>query len=518
MSAEAAVSRPATARPSVEPKTLAIFDLDGTLTSRDTLFPFLRFAAGPAAFWVRLPLAMLVVVLMGLRLVSRQRAKEWVLALYLRGRHRVDLAALGEAFAREKLGPLLRPQAKARLAWHRERGHECALATASLALYAEPWSRRAGIGHVLATALEFDERGLATGRISGQNCRGPEKLRRLEERFGDLASLNAHGYGDSGADRAFLEKCAQPHYRSFADEVAEKPARQPARNAPRDFVRLMRPHQWAKNAFVFVGVVFGHAWMQFDVVLSAVLAAAAFSLTSSAIYIVNDYADRERDQLHPRKRLRPLASGRVTPQAAFVLAGVLAVAAAAIAAGAGKIVVSIVVAYALMNLAYSFSLKGIVILDVFIIAAGFILRILAGTLAIGIYPSQWLIVCSLFLTLFLGFTKRRAELLSAGSDFLIHRKVLLAYNASLLDKMISVCACAALMCYALYTTSPVTEAIHNTDKLVYTLPFVVYGFFRYLYLLHARHAGTDTSVDLARDRHLIVTLAGWFATTAWLIS
>jgi HAD superfamily hydrolase (TIGR01490 family) len=518
MTADLATSRLTAARPVAEPKTLAIFDLDGTLTSRDTLFPFLRYVVGPAAFYARLPLAMLTLALMALRVVSRQRAKEWVLGLYLRGWHRIDLAGLGEAFAREKLASLLRPQASARLAWHRGRGHECAIATASLGVYVEPWSRRLGIGHVVATELEFDDRGLATGRISGHNCRGEEKLRRLEERFGDLAALNAHGYGDGPADRAFLDKCAQPHYRGFADDESKLPARAQKPNAALDFIKLVRPHQWVKNAFVFVGVVFGHAWLQPDVVLSAVLAAAAFSLTSSAIYIVNDYADRERDRLHPKKRHRPLASGRVTPRAAFVVAGVLAVAAAALAHAAGNLVVGIVAAYALMNLAYSFSLKGIVILDVFIISAGFILRILAGTLAIAIYPSQWLIVCSLFLTLFLGFTKRRAELLSTGSDFLIHRKVLLSYNASLLDKMISVCACAALMCYALYTTSPVTQEIHHTDKLVYTLPFVVYGFFRYLYLLHARHAGTDTSVDLAHDRHLIATLLGWCALTAWLIA
>jgi 4-hydroxybenzoate polyprenyltransferase len=171
-----------------------------------------------------------------------------------------------------------------------------------------------------------------------------------------------------------------------------------------------------------------------------------------------------------------------------------------------------------MNIAYSFALKNVVILDVFIIAAGFILRILAGTLGIGVPPSQWLIVCSLLLTLFLGFTKRRSEMLSLSADYLTHRKALLHYNAALLDKLIGICACGAIMCYSLYTMSPETARLHGTSNLIYTIPFVIYAMFRYLYLLHAKHVGTDTSRELVRDPHLIVAVLGWCAATLWLIS
>jgi 4-hydroxybenzoate polyprenyltransferase len=280
----------------------------------------------------------------------------------------------------------------------------------------------------------------------------------------------------------------------------------------------MRPHQWVKNGFVFIGILFGHAWAAPALVRSAVLAAAAFCCAASAIYILNDYVDRESDRVHPKKRNRPLASGRVSPQAALLLAGALAASAAALALGAGAFVLALVVAYAAMNVAYTLRLKGIVILDVFVIAAGFILRILAGTLAIGILPSQWLLVCSLFLTLFLGFTKRRSELMAVGSDFVIHRKALLHYNPAMLDKMIGICAGAALMSYSLYTMSPATVRVHHTENLIYTIPLVAYGIFRYLYLLHARHAGADTSHELARDRHMGVTVLLWAAVTGWLIS
>jgi 4-hydroxybenzoate polyprenyltransferase len=280
----------------------------------------------------------------------------------------------------------------------------------------------------------------------------------------------------------------------------------------------MRPHQWVKNAFVFVGLLFGHAWAVPELVLAALAAFGGFCLTASAIYVVNDYADRERDQVHPKKRLRPLASGLVTPRAALVLAGALALCGIALAFLAGPIAGGLVAFYALMNLGYSFRLKNVVILDVFIIAAGFILRILAGTLGIGIAPSQWLLVCSLFLTLFLGFTKRRSELLSVGADFIIHRKALLHYNPQLLDKMISVCAAGALMSYSLYTMSPATARLHGTENLIYTIPLVAYGMFRYLHLLHAKHAGGDASRELVKDPHLLATVAAWAAVTALLIA
>jgi 4-hydroxybenzoate polyprenyltransferase len=297
--------------------------------------------------------------------------------------------------------------------------------------------------------------------------------------------------------------------------AADAPAR---RDGAADFLRLMRPHQWVKNGFVFVGVVFGHAWNVPQLLLAAVLAAGAFSLVSSAIYIVNDYADRERDRLHPTKRSRPLASGRVTPAKALILSTALALLGAALALQAGTSVLAIVAAYAAMNLLYSFGLKNQVILDVFIIAAGFLLRILAGTAGIGIEPSKWLLVCSLFLTLFLGFAKRRSEMLHAGPDYMTHRKALLHYSPALLDNMMAVTACAAIMSYSLYTMSAETAELHGTEDLIYTIPFVVYGMFRYIYLLHAKRGGADASHDVVRDPHLVATVLGWGAATAWLIA
>jgi HAD superfamily hydrolase (TIGR01490 family) len=495
------------------PGSLAVFDLDGTLTHGDTLMPFLRFVAGARGFIRRGLRALPSLAGWAMRMVERDRAKAAVLQAYLRGMGRAELERLGAAFASDRLPAMMRPEALERLAWHRAQGHRCVLLSASPTVYVEPWARAAGFDDVIATELAYDAGGRATGGFEGANCRGEEKVRRLRAALGDLGGCTLHGYGDSPGDRPFLALCAEAHYRPFRPEAAA------ARNRPRDLLKLMRPHQWVKNGFVFIGIIFGHAWNVPELLLGAVLAAAGFSLTASAIYIVNDAADRARDRLHPVKRHRPLASGRVTPMAALALAAVLVLAGGVLAAAAGPKVLALTAFYAVMNMAYTFGLKSVVILDVFIIAAGFMLRILAGTLGLGVPPSQWLLLCGFLLTLFLGFTKRRAETLALSPDTLAHRKSLSQYGSDMLDKLIGICGAGVIMSYSLYTMNPDTIRIHGTTGLIYTVPFVIYGLFRYIYLLHSsERAGTDTSRDLARDPHLLAAVAGWLLTTFALIA
>ena len=285
-----------------------------------------------------------------------------------------------------------------------------------------------------------------------------------------------------------------------------------------ELFRLMRPQQWVKNGFVFTGLLFGHAFHDSALVWQAIVAALAFSLVSSAIYIVNDIADREQDRMHPKKQHRPLAAGTVSISSAVVLSGLLASVAIALAYSVSEVVLWIIIGYGMMNLAYSFRLKHVVLLDVFIIAAGFMLRILAGTLGLGIPPSQWLLLCGLMVTLFLGFAKRRAEIIALTEDKTSHRKVLAHYSPVMLDNMIGVTAAGLIMSYSLYTMNAETIRIHGTANLVYTVPFVVYGVFRYIYLLHHESGGGDPSRDLARDPHMLVVVGGWLAATIWLIS
>ena len=285
-----------------------------------------------------------------------------------------------------------------------------------------------------------------------------------------------------------------------------------------ELLRLMRPHQWIKNTFVLTGLLFGHAWHNPTLVSQALIAFAAFCLISSTVYIINDIIDIEQDKQHPSKSKRPLPSGKLKISTAIIFAAILGVTALGLAAAASTTVLVIVSLYGVMNLAYSLKLKHVVILDVFIIATGFMLRILAGTLGLGIPPSQWLLLCGLMVTLFLGFSKRRAEIIALSEDKAAHRKVLEHYSPVLLDKMIGVTASGVIMSYSLYTMNPDTIRIHGTPNLIYTVPFVIYGVFRYIYLLHHQNRGSDTAKDMVRDPHLLIVLLGWTITTIALIA
>ncbi|MBI4756659.1 MAG: decaprenyl-phosphate phosphoribosyltransferase [Betaproteobacteria bacterium] len=284
----------------------------------------------------------------------------------------------------------------------------------------------------------------------------------------------------------------------------------------KDALRLLRPLQWSKNGFVLLGVIFGHAWADPPTLAAAGWAFVAFCLLASGVYVMNDIFDRARDREHPVKRHRPIASGRVRVGAAGALS------AACLAGGLGIALVTtevpaVFVGYVLLNVAYSLGLKHVVILDVFCIAGGFMLRILAGTLGIGIAPSHWLMLCGLLVTLFLGFAKRRAELNLLAGDSRNHRQVLEQYSKTLLDQMITVAATGTVVAYCLYTVSPDTVAMHGTPHLIYTVPFVLYGLFRYLFVLHRRGGGGDPAADLLRDGHLVGAMLGWGASVMLLL-
>ena len=282
-------------------------------------------------------------------------------------------------------------------------------------------------------------------------------------------------------------------------------------------IKLLRPHQYVKNSFVLVGVLFSRQWDIYTL-LQAAWAFCAFSLSASAVYILNDLSDIEADRAHPKKRYRPLPSGKVSITAARKLAIILfLVTFIPTLLLKDWILVSIMLTYIVMNIAYSLCLKHIVLLDVFVISMGFMLRLLAGTWGIGIAPSEWLLLCGMMLTLFLGFCKRTSELLqSAMADDTFaekSRRVLTEYNTAMLEQFTSITAACAIISFGLYTVSDQTIRTQGTSNLIYTLPLVIYGIFRYLFLLHRHGKGTDTAKDLFTDRHLLLTGSCWVAMT-----
>ena len=265
----------------------------------------------------------------------------------------------------------------------------------------------------------------------------------------------------------------------------------------------MRPHQWLKNAFVFAGLVFSESWHDGPMTLKVLKAFAAFCCVSSVVYVLNDWQDRAADARHPVKRNRPLASGAVPPWLALVLAIVLLAAGVCLAQDSAKLG-WILGLYVAMNVAYSLGLKQVPVVDVSIIASGFMLRLLAGTVAVGIPPSRWMLLTGLFVALFLGFSKRKAESLR---DVANQRAILEHYPAALLDMFMAVNMTATLITYGLFATSPEAQLQHG-ERLVYTVPIVVFAMLRYAYQVQ-RGRGEDVSKDLFRDPWILLSAAAW---------
>jgi len=289
----------------------------------------------------------------------------------------------------------------------------------------------------------------------------------------------------------------------------------------RSFLKIVRPHQYLKNGFVLLGPLFAHQW-DLATLTQASMAFLAFCAMASAVYVLNDIIDIEADRAHPVKCQRPLPSGTISIGMAKSLLVSLIAGSVLLSLLASVWVTLFVLTYFIVNIFYSWHLKHVVILDVFLISSGFMLRILAGTVGLGITPSAWLLLCGFMVTLFLGFAKRRAELLmieaTEGASNGLTRRVLDDYSPEMLEQFIAVTAACTIIAYGLYTVSPQTVAIHGSNNLIYTLPFVVYGIFRYLYLLHRRSKGNDTAKDLVQDRHLLVTVVAWISTTLWVLS
>jgi 4-hydroxybenzoate polyprenyltransferase len=288
----------------------------------------------------------------------------------------------------------------------------------------------------------------------------------------------------------------------------------------RDLIQEMRVRQWTKNTVLFAGVVFSHRFTELPDLLGAFQGFWAFSFLASSVYVLNDLIDAEKDRVHPKKRLRPIAAGRISPRSARVLLVILLAAGFAISwpLGTGFLVTAGV--YYVLNIAYTLHLKHVVILDVMIIALGFVLRAVAGVQALSDREeiSPWLLICTLFLALFLAVCKRRQERVLLAESAEDHRKTLEEYPPELVDQLIPVVTAATVISYAIYTVSPITVAKFGTENLVYTIPFVVFGVFRYLYLVFRHQRGGSPSEVLLTDLPTLVNVLVWGATVIFILS
>jgi 4-hydroxybenzoate polyprenyltransferase len=274
--------------------------------------------------------------------------------------------------------------------------------------------------------------------------------------------------------------------------------------------RSLRPHQWIKNGFILLPLIFAQQAFSYPQLILTLQALAIFCLMTGGVYLINDLLDVELDRRHPQKRHRPLASGLISPRLAVVTATLLLFSSLVWAFFANRRLFFVCVIYLTIQFFYNYRLKNIVILDIFCVSSGFFLRVIAGAVTIHVPMSRWLVICTILLAMFLSLSKRRHELDVLGQEEAgSHRKVLAEYSLHLLDQMIGVTTAGILLSYLLYCTAPETVKKFGTDHLIYTFPFVLYGVFRYLYLIHQRHEGGSPERILVSDSSTLSSVLLW---------
>ncbi len=278
---------------------------------------------------------------------------------------------------------------------------------------------------------------------------------------------------------------------------------------PKALLRSLRPAQWTKNLFVFAALIFARRFFSLPDLLRTGATFVIFCLLSSGFYLFNDLRDREEDRAHPKKAKRPIARGEIRTGEALAVFFILILAGLVGAALLQPGFFLAAAVYSVLQFAYSWKLKRVVILDLFVIAAGFVIRVVSGGLAIGVPISSWLLICTTLLALLLAMGKRRHELVLLDDRAAEHRPILREYSAYLLDQMIAVVTASTLIAYCLYTISPETVQKFGTGRLIWTAGFVLYGIFRYLYLIHQKEKGGSPEEIVVEDKPLLLNILLW---------
>lgn len=285
----------------------------------------------------------------------------------------------------------------------------------------------------------------------------------------------------------------------------------------KNLILTLRPKQWVKNLIIFAGIIFAKKFFELNYLLKTIAAFGIFCLLSGIIYIINDIVDRKADQKHPEKSKRPIAAGKLKINTAIICAIILFLIALISAYFLNFSFFLVALFYFLLMIAYSFFFKKIVILDVIVVATGFALRTFAGTVVIAVEISVWLFLCSILLALFLAISKRRHELVYLDDGGLSHRTVLGQYSKQLLDQIIAIVTASNIIAYSIYTIAPETITKFHSKNLVLTIPFVLYGIFRYLYLIYQKQMGGSPERVLLEDKPLIVSVFAWLMSILLII-
>ena len=289
-------------------------------------------------------------------------------------------------------------------------------------------------------------------------------------------------------------------------------------NHLKDIIISLRPYQWSKNILLFAGVFFSLSLFEFPLLLKATYGFISFIMASSSVYLFNDLVDTEKDRLHPVKKFRPIPSGRVSRKEAILLSVLLFAFSVFIGAFLiNSLFTYIIITYILINIGYTCCLKNIVILDVFIVSVGFLLRTAAGIIAVDVAFSPWIIIATFLLALLLVIGKRRGELVNLKEEAVQHRQALENYSVIFIDNLLNIITAAAIVTYALYTIAEETIERFQTQMLIITTPVIIYVLFRYLYLLQLKNQGEDPINMVIRDKHLVIGGGVWVLMVAFII-
>lgn len=511
-----------------EGSNLTFLDFDGTLTTHDTFFSFLAFVRGRAFLWRHALFIFVTLLLWKLGLYSTQQAKERIYALCFKGMTQVELERYGADFAQRLLDPalgLLRPGALELLRKSCTAG-AAAIVSASPELYVKPFCAAIGL-ECLATRFEFDAQGRFTGHLLGANCNGAEKVRRISEHFGSLDSYCIEVYGDSSGDYPMLELADSA--RAHLNELR----RGTLSFKLREFVRLMRVQQYVKNVFVFIPLFLGGKLLEPAAFGSTIVAALAFSLTSSFIYVLNDLKDVAEDRLHSIKRFRPLAANTITVTTALML-GCTSLALGLFLAWSLNYLCSVlIVGYLILNLLYVYVIKQWALFDLVAIAVGFDLRVFTGAAAISVEISSWLILMVFLLAMFLAMGKRWDDLrrqeqapapitdtlsgptpsgvtptASAPSPEAqpMLRRALYGYSRDFALSTLTFLSAVNTICYVQYSMDSGSMARLDSPYLFLTSLWVI---LRYLQNIFVLGQGYSPTKILLKDRALLCCLLLW---------
>ena len=528
-----------------EDSNLTFLDFDGTLTTRDTFFSFLSLVRGRAFLWRHALFIFITLLLWKVGLYSAHQAKERIYALCLKGMTQVELERYGTAFSQRLLDPaqhLLRTGALELLRSCTGDAKRAAIVSASPELYVRPFCEALGL-ECLATRFEFDAYGRFTGHLLGANCNGAEKVCRIKEHYGNLAGYRVAVYGDSSGDYPMLELADSAH--AHLNELR----RGTLSFTLRELVRLMRVQQYVKNVFVFIPLFLGGKLLEPAAVGTTVVAALAFSLTSSFIYVINDLKDVAEDRLHSLKRFRPLAAGTITVTTALVLGFASLALGLFLAWSLNPICLVLIAGYLGLNLLYVYIIKQWALFDLVAIAVGFDLRVFTGAAAISVEISSWLILMVFLLAMFLAMGKRWDDLrrqeqapiapsaptapapntatdlapeahaapapnvsaVSASGQVTqpVLRRSLYGYSRDFALSTLTFLSAVNTICYVQYSMDSGSMARLGSSYLFLTSLWVVLGNLRYLQNIFVLGQGYSPTKILLKDRALLCCLVLW---------